>query len=82
MGTRKRKGAPVPARHDRAKRAPTVSRREEATVSQHDITQVFRTLGLQDEQSRRRYLEWSEEGKRAPKPGFDVIERGDTRSFE
>ncbi len=70
-------------RHDHARRAQSIPRSAgKTTVSAQEIKRVYRTLGLEDESSRRRYLDWSEDGTASPKSDFVVIERGDTRAFD
>jgi hypothetical protein len=47
-----------------------------------DVAEVYRTLGLDSEATRRQYLDWYNVGQSEPKTSFEIVERGDTLTFE
>ncbi len=54
---------------------------DKGPIKAHEVAKVYKTMGLESDASRRRYLDWSEEGRPEPQTNFEVVERGDTRSF-
>lgn len=51
-------------------------------IKPQEVAKVYKALGLDSEEARRRYLDWYEAGRPEVKPNFDIIERGDTLTFE
>jgi hypothetical protein len=51
-------------------------------IKPQEVAKVYKTLGIDSEEARRQYLDWYEAGLTDAKSNFEVIERGDTLTFE
>jgi hypothetical protein len=51
-------------------------------IEPKEVAKVYKTLGLDTEEARRRYLDWYEAGQSRSETAIEVVERGDTLSFE
>lgn len=51
-------------------------------IKPQEVAKVYRTLGLDSEEARRQYLDWYSAGQSEPKTSFEIVERGDTLTFE
>lgn len=52
------------------------------SIQPKEVEKVYKALGLDTEATRQRYLDWYDEGRSQSKVNFEIVERGDTRSFE
>ena len=55
---------------------------ETKAIKPQEIAKVYRSLGLDSEESRQQYLDWYNAGQSEPKTSFEIVERGDTVTFE
>ena len=51
-------------------------------IKPQEVAKVYKTLGLDSEEVRRQYLDWYNAGQSEPKTSFEIVERGDTLTFE
>lgn len=51
-------------------------------IKAQEVAKVYKALGLDTEEGRRPYLDWYEADRLEPRPSFEIVERGDTLTFE
>lgn len=70
------------AAHRVAERQNAQKKHVQTHIKASEVAKVYKALKIDSEATRRQYIEWYEEGRPEPKTSFEVIERGDTRSFD
>jgi hypothetical protein len=72
------------AHRDRRRQDAQAKHLQPATkaIKPQEVAKVYKTLGLDSEEARRQYLDWYSAGQSDPKTSFEIIERGDTLTFE